>query len=120
MKQQYKKLLLYGQNCSFPLTDNILFYIILKGGELMEIFHGMMKIRSDKKSDKYICVNNFGYFKNTERIIKTLREKGRSDYQIIYIEKGTGTFTFNNQKHHFDKQLLKLSRGMKRGQRDLK
>ena len=67
----------------------------------MEIFHGMMKVRSDKKSDKYICVNNFGYFKNTERIIKTLREKGRSDYQIIYIEKGTGTFTFNNQKHHF-------------------
>ena len=66
----------------------------------MEIFHGIMKSHSDRKSDKYISVNNFGYFKKTERIINTLRKNGRSDYQIIYIENGTGTFTFNEKKHH--------------------
>lgn len=66
----------------------------------MEIFHGIMKSHSDRKSDKYISVNNFGYFKKTERIINTLRKSGRSDYQIIYIENGTGTFTFDKKVYN--------------------
>lgn len=42
---------------------------------------------TDFASDRYICVNNFGYYEDIER--KELhREKGRKDYQLIYVKKG--------------------------------
>jgi hypothetical protein len=35
-------------------------------------------------SEKYICVNNLGYYENLTNV-QTRRERGRVDYQMIYI-----------------------------------
>ena len=64
----------------------------------MEIFNRILTSSADKTSDKYITVNSFGYYKNTEKKIDTVREHGRSDYQIIYIDKGNAIFEINNEK----------------------
>lgn len=68
----------------------------------MECYFGLGTNCSDKISKDYIAVNNFGYYKNIDKEINTLRLKGRNDYQIIYIEKGEGNFligeTFINLK----------------------
>ena len=42
---------------------------------------------TDFASDRYICVNNFGYYKDIEQM-ELHREKGRKDYQLIYVKKG--------------------------------
>ena len=42
---------------------------------------------TDFASDRYICVNNFGYYEDIERM-ELHREKGRKDYQLIYVKKG--------------------------------
>ena len=42
---------------------------------------------SDFASDRYICVNNFGYYEDIDRM-ELHREKGRRDYQLIYVKKG--------------------------------
>ena len=41
---------------------------------------------TDFASDRYICVNNFGYYEDIERM-ELHREKGRKDYQLIYVKK---------------------------------
>ena len=64
----------------------------------MEIFQGIMTNHSDKTSDKYICINNFGYYKNIDKNVTTERKYGRSDYQLIYIDKGFGTFVADGKK----------------------
>lgn len=58
----------------------------------MECYFGMGTNCSDKVSKDYIAVNNFGYYKNLDKELKTLRLEGRFDFQIIYIEKGQGNF----------------------------
>lgn len=63
----------------------------------MECFYGIMTEYSDKCSDKYLSVNNFGYYKNIDTDMSTRRDKGRLDYQIIYIDKGYGSFRINNK-----------------------
>ena len=63
----------------------------------MEIFHGVSTNQSDKTSDKYISINNFGYYKNIDEIVNTNRKYGRKDYQLIYIAKGYGTFVLNDE-----------------------
>lgn len=70
----------------------------------MELFHGIMTNHSDTTSDKYISINNFGYYKNIDEFVNTNREHGRKDYQLIYIDKGYGTF-FLDDKH------IRLSEG---------
>lgn len=62
----------------------------------MECFYGRGSISTDKTSDEYISVNNFGYNKNIKQGFCVKREKGRLDYQIIYIDKGYGYFWLNN------------------------
>ena len=42
---------------------------------------------TDFASDRYICVNNFGYYEDIEQL-ELHREKGRKDYQLIYVKKG--------------------------------
>ena len=38
-------------------------------------------------SNNYISVNNFGYYEDITDI-KTYRESGRVDYQLIYVKRG--------------------------------
>ena len=42
---------------------------------------------TDSVSDRYIGVNNFGFYENIDNM-DLHREKGRSDYQLIYVKKG--------------------------------
>ncbi len=76
---------------------DILYYNNIKAVNNLEIFRGMITEWSDKTSDRYITVNNFGYYKSISRKISTQREKGRSDYQIMYLDKGSGTFFLDNK-----------------------
>lgn len=52
---------------------------------------------SDKLSNKYTLVNNFGYTINIDKKLITERENGRLDYQIIYIDNGYGYFLIDNE-----------------------
>lgn len=52
---------------------------------------------SDRVSDKYLAVNNFGYTKNASADVKTYRENGRCDYQLIYINEGYADFLIENE-----------------------
>lgn len=47
--------------------------------------------------EKYISVNCCGYQKFVTRDFTVIREKGRLDYQIIYIVKGIGIYTINGE-----------------------
>lgn len=58
----------------------------------METYHGLMGENTDKASDEYLTVNSFGYTKNIDSRLTTLRENGRRDYQILYVHKGYGDF----------------------------
>ena len=42
---------------------------------------------TDSVSDRYICVNNFGFYENIDNM-DLRREKGRLDYQLIYVKEG--------------------------------
>lgn len=48
------------------------------------------------KTDKYLHINNCGYFENMTNI-NVNREKGRSDYQLIYIKDGKLSF-YDNER----------------------
>ncbi len=54
----------------------------------MEIYYGIDTTYTGKSSDKYIEINNFGYYKNIDVNINVNRAKGRPDYQLIYIKSG--------------------------------
>lgn len=80
----------------------------------MDIFHGLLNEHSDKVSNKYLSVNNFGFHKNIEKNLKTLRKNGRSDYQIIYIDKGTGNFIIDGKSKSFSAGTVILYRPFER------
>lgn len=42
---------------------------------------------TESVSDRYICVNNFGYYEDVD-CMNLCREQGRLDYQLIYVKKG--------------------------------
>ena len=44
-------------------------------------------LSTESVSDKYICINNLGYYENLTNV-HTRREGGRMDYQMIYIKSG--------------------------------
>lgn len=48
-------------------------------------------------TENYFTVNCCGYEKYTTRNIKTLRENGRLDYQLLYMYKGTGSFLIDGR-----------------------
>ena len=55
---------------------------------------------SDFASDRYICVNNFGYYQDIDRM-ELHREKGRRDYQLIYVKKGEITVLENRGNNEY-------------------
>lgn len=63
----------------------------------MECYYGRCVSCSDRASEEYIKVNNFGYYKDINTSINVRRQEGRSDYQIIYIERGRGSFWINGE-----------------------
>lgn len=63
----------------------------------MELYTARGNESTDKISDEFLFVNNFGYIKNVDVDMHVLRKNGRLDYQIIYIEEGYGFFVLNNE-----------------------
>ena len=57
------------------------------GVMLMLAYYTRSKESTEVKSDKYVCVNNLGYYAGLTDI-HTRREKGRVDYLLIYIKRG--------------------------------
>ena len=68
----------------------------------MDYFCGKGYLITDKTSPEYISVNNFGYTKNIDQDLCIIRERGRLDYQMIYIDKGRGHFLINNSLTRVD------------------
>ncbi len=66
----------------------------------MDCFYGKGDLSTDNISEEYISVNNFGYVGHIDQNLCVKRNKGRLDYQIIYIDKGYGYFLIENK---FDK-----------------
>ena len=62
----------------------------------MDCFYARGTLSTNKTSDEYISVNNFGYYKGINQNICVKRQKGRVDFQIIYLDKGYGHFWINN------------------------
>ncbi len=60
-------------------------------------YSGRGYLSTDKKSEDYLLVNNFGYTKDIDCDICICRENGRLDYQIIYIDKGEGRFLVDGE-----------------------
>ena len=69
----------------------------------MDYFCGKGYLNTDKTSSEYISVNNFGYTKNIDQDLCVIRNRGRLDYQMIYVDKGYGTFLIKNKLTRVDK-----------------
>lgn len=76
----------------------------------MECYFAKGTVCTDKESDEYIHINNFGYSKEIDKDISVLRKKGRVDYQIIYIDKGYGYFLIDNKKTKLEKGTVIILR----------
>ena len=68
-------------------------YNIIKRGDGMHYYIKTSK-DSEASSDKYIHVNNFGYSEDVTDM-RVRRERGRVDYQLIYVKSGSLTITEN-------------------------
>lgn len=58
----------------------------------MECVYGRSSQCSDMASEDYLHVNNFGYYREPDIPIRVHRTGGRKDWQLIYIERGSGSF----------------------------
>lgn len=63
----------------------------------MECFYAKGTLSTDKISNEFISVNNFGYNRCINQNLCVKRKKGRLDYQIIYIDKGYGQFLIKDR-----------------------
>ena len=54
---------------------------------------------TNKRSDSYIYINNFGLYEDICPEVNVLRPKGREDYQIIIVLKGSARFTLNSKEY---------------------
>ena len=66
-------------------------------GDFMECYYGRGTLSTDKTSDEFIHVNNFGYNKCINEDLCVTRKNGRVDYQIMYIAKGYGNILINGE-----------------------
>lgn len=60
-------------------------------------YYGRGELRTDKKTDKYIHINNFGLFEDITYNQSVNRPHGRSDYHLITLIKGEAKFTINSK-----------------------
>lgn len=63
----------------------------------MECFYARGLSSTDKASNEYLSVNNFGYNKNINQDMSIIRTDGRLDYQLLYIDKGYGSFLLDGE-----------------------
>ena len=63
----------------------------------MECYYGRGTLSTDKTSDEFIHVNNFGFNKCINENFCVKRKDGRVDYQIMYIDKGYGHILLNGE-----------------------
>lgn len=54
---------------------------------------------TNKRSDSYIYINNFGLYEDICPEVNVLRPEGREDYQIIIVLKGSARFTLNSKEY---------------------
>lgn len=69
------------------MDKSIFLHYNMFGGELMNSFFYKKVNSSELLADKYIHVNNFGYYKDIRKM-RICRKNGRLDYQLIYLKKG--------------------------------
>ena len=60
-------------------------------------------------SDKYISVNNYGYYEDAT-FVNVLRKQGRVDYQLIYIKSGEILFEMDGEEVILEKGNICLFR----------
>ncbi len=53
---------------------------------------------SDKVSDRYMQINNFGFYENVLQEVDICRAQGRSDFQLLCITKGEGYFKIDGKE----------------------
>ena len=63
----------------------------------MYFYSGKLSHGIHTETDRFIFVNDFGYCEEYDKMF-TLRDKGRQDYQLIYVKHGTLTVYENNKK----------------------
>lgn len=64
----------------------------------MECFNGNGSGKSERVSNDYLSINNCGYYLNIDTDMRTYREHGRIDYQIICVTEGEGEFLVSGEK----------------------
>lgn len=64
----------------------------------MKAIYGIAELCTDKKTDSYIHINNFGMYDDAYSEIDTFRPNGREDYQLIIVLKGTCKFTVKSNE----------------------
>jgi len=74
----------------------------------LRIVNGANQLNSDGISDETIHINCCGYnlFDPSVRRIEISRPSGRLDYQLIYIQEGSGDFVINGKKQVLYKESL--------------
>ncbi|MBQ2968374.1 MAG: helix-turn-helix transcriptional regulator [Clostridia bacterium] len=53
---------------------------------------------TDRESDRYMQINNFGFYEDIRQAVDVERLQGRADYQLLCITKGEGVFTFDGKE----------------------
>lgn len=70
-----------------------------KGGKTkMESYFGKGNRCSDRVSERYLAVNNCGYYRKINVDMRTFRAEGRRDFQYLYIDRGKGTFVLDREE----------------------
>ena len=64
---------------------------------MSEIYYGNLNDKTDKSSDKPLAINSCGICKDKE--YRTLRERGRDDYLLIFMDRGTLEIRENDAVH---------------------
>lgn len=64
----------------------------------MESYFGKGALCSDRACERYLAVNNCGYYRNIDVEMHVLRPDGRRDFQYLYIDKGAGVFRFDREE----------------------
>lgn len=64
----------------------------------MNCFFWRGTANSDKTSDRYMYINNFGFYENFGQRNEVCRPFGRSDYQLICIIKGEAYFKMDGEE----------------------
>ncbi|MBQ6680044.1 MAG: helix-turn-helix transcriptional regulator [Lachnospiraceae bacterium] len=85
---------------------------VKNSGVGLRAVNGSSPLNTDIVSEDPIHINcsGYNYFDPNVNRIRIERTKGRQDYQLLYIQEGSGEFWFNNRKQILKKGTLCLFR----------